>query len=548
MKRALSTFMFVLLLVSTLAVAFNIQPVKAEGTVYIRVDGSIDPPTAPISTLDNVTYTLTDNINDSIVVERDNIVVDGAGYTVQGTGAYDSKGISLSGRSNVTTKNANIKNFYYGIGLDSSSGNSVSGNNITNNDDGIRLDGSSNSSVSGNNITANRGYGIWLNSSSGCSISGNNITNNYYGIRLDGSSNSSVSGNNITANNKGPGQNTGVGIWLRSSSNSNSISGNNITANNWEGIRLYESSSNSISGNNIANNRCGIYLYGSSNYNSISGNNITNKDYGIRLDGSSINLIYHNNFIDNTKQVSSYGSVNFWGVGYPMGGNYWSDYTGVDLYSGPYQNETGSDGMGDTPYIIDAGNQDNYPLMNPYVVPTPSVVTATVDIRPDPLNLRGRGEWVTAYIELPEGYDVNDINVSSIMLNGAVPVDLDAPIPIGDYDNDTVPDLMVKFNKTAVSQLILSQGIMTGNVTLTITGQLHNGTLFEGSAVIEVRMPGDVNMDGKVDITDLIKAANAFGSYPGHPRWDPVTDENEDGRINILDLIAMGRNFGKTYP
>jgi hypothetical protein len=61
--------------------------------------------------------------------------------------------------------------------------------------------------------------------------------------------------------------------------------------------------------------------------------------------------------------------VNTWDDGYPSGGNYWSDYAGVDLFSGPYQNQTGSDGIGDTPYFIRANNTDNYPLMNPYLIP-----------------------------------------------------------------------------------------------------------------------------------------------------------------------------------
>jgi len=50
-------------------------------------------------------------------------------------------------------------------------------------------------------------------------------------------------------------------------------------------------------------------------------------------------------------------------AGYPLGGNYWDDYNGADLFSGQYQNETGSDGIGDTAYTIDVNNQDNYPLM-----------------------------------------------------------------------------------------------------------------------------------------------------------------------------------------
>ena len=53
--------------------------------------------------------------------------------------------------------------------------------------------------------------------------------------------------------------------------------------------------------------------------------------------------------------------------GHPSGCNYWKDYTGTDFYSGPYQNETGSDGIGDTPYVIDENNTDHYPLMSPQV-------------------------------------------------------------------------------------------------------------------------------------------------------------------------------------
>jgi len=69
---------------------------------------------------------------------------------------------------------------------------------------------------------------------------------------------------------------------------------------------------------------------------------------------------------------------NTWNDVYPLGGNFWSDYTGVDLYSGPYQNETGSDGLGDTPYIINADNVDNYPLMNPYGAPPLQTYNLTI--------------------------------------------------------------------------------------------------------------------------------------------------------------------------
>jgi len=64
---------------------------------------------------------------------------------------------------------------------------------------------------------------------------------------------------------------------------------------------------------------------------------------------SSDNWIYHNSFINNTVQTYL-ASVYNWDDGYPSGGNYWSNHDGVDLNSGPYQNQTGSDGIGDTPH------------------------------------------------------------------------------------------------------------------------------------------------------------------------------------------------------
>ena len=51
-------------------------------------------------------------------------------------------------------------------------------------------------------------------------------------------------------------------------------------------------------------------------------------------------------------------------AGYPAGGNYWSDYNGTDVFSGRYQNETGSDGIGDAQYTVDGNNADKYPLIS----------------------------------------------------------------------------------------------------------------------------------------------------------------------------------------
>ena len=309
MKRPATAILLAVLLSSIFYSAF-ILPVKAVGTIYIRADGSIDPPDAPISTSDNVTYILTGDITfdygiDGIVIMRDNMVFDGDGYTIQGYGSFlaTGNGISmLSSRTNVTVRNTHITRFVQGIWLNFSSNNNICGNTVTDTWQGIWLNSSSNNSIYGNTITGSVG----------------DIGLNYY------SSYNNVNGN-VLENSK-----WGSGVAMGSHSNHNSINGNNITGNNPSGIWLD-----------------GGYLQ-----------NIT---------------VHHNNFIDNAQQVTAQELTNnVWDNGYPSGGNYWSDYTGADA---------NGDGIGDTPYIIDTNNWDNYPLMEPYTqLPGDINNDGTVDI------------------------------------------------------------------------------------------------------------------------------------------------------------------------
>jgi len=300
---------FVLVLLSTAVFVGFVRPAVTQGTIYIRADGSVEG-TDKIQR-DGNTYTFTDNIYDQIVVQRDNTVIDGAGYAVQGTGAFESKGIDLQQVSNVTIKNATIKGFYYGIHFNSTSYNILSGNNIT----------------------ANEWWGVFFMFSSNNNIVGNNITDNPQGIRLYRSSNNLILGNTIKNSTDG-----GIDFWI-------------------------SCSNNSVYRNNIANNRNGIWIQESSK-NVITGNKIVDNELGIGLDYSSDNKVYHNNFVANDRQVEwIHALIDIWDIGYPSGGNYWSDYNGTDMFSGPDQDMTGSDGIGETSYDIDENNQDNYPLM-----------------------------------------------------------------------------------------------------------------------------------------------------------------------------------------
>ena len=73
LRGIVSGIMLTILLASMLTLAIKIQTIRADlGTIYISMDGSIVPPTAPISSTDTITYTLTDNIRGDvcIVIER----------------------------------------------------------------------------------------------------------------------------------------------------------------------------------------------------------------------------------------------------------------------------------------------------------------------------------------------------------------------------------------------------------------------------------------------------------------------------------------------
>jgi parallel beta-helix repeat protein len=147
----------------------------------------------------------------------------------------------------------------------------------------------------------------------------------------------------------------------------------NIFVDNSRGITLYQGTGVNVTGNTFSNTGYGIWLPANSNNNFITGNTfLNNKYYGIYFHTqgpSNNNNIYHNNFINNTYNARDI-YTNTWDDGYPSGGNYWDDYTGVDNFHGPNQDIPGSDGIGDTPYNIPGGsNKDRYPLMTPYGPP-----------------------------------------------------------------------------------------------------------------------------------------------------------------------------------
>ena len=137
-----------------------------------------------------------------------------------------------------------------------------------------------------------------------------------------------------------------------------------------------------------------------------------------------------------------------------------------------------NDGIGDEPHWVSDFSCDNYPLMKPLFY----LVQATVDINPNTLNLKSKGKWITAFIELPEGYDIKKVLLESIMLNDTIQAQ-EKPTEIGDFNSNGILDLMVKFKRELVIEIIAFESDET---ELKITGSIE-GVPFEGIDIIRLK-------------------------------------------------------------
>jgi parallel beta-helix repeat protein len=205
--------------------AASISFTKAETThYYIKADGTVEPPNLPIQVNRNV-YTLTGDINNDfgIIIQKANIILDGAGYTIRGTNLTGGAGIMIISTDTITVQNLKLNSFDYGIYLQNTSKNTIEANTVT-----------------------NCNYGFYSAGSENNNLNGNTVTNNFRGFHIEkGSNDSEISQNTIENNN--------FGISIYSASTQNTVNGNNI-ANNGVGISFTGASGNKIIQNNFINN------------------------------------------------------------------------------------------------------------------------------------------------------------------------------------------------------------------------------------------------------------------------------------------------------
>jgi hypothetical protein len=179
--------------------------------------------------------------------------------------------------------------------------------------------------------------------------------------------------------------------------------------------------------------------------------------------------------------------------------------------------------------------------------PTPSIAVR-VFIAPRVINLRSNGKWILALIRLPCNYSAKDVDLASIKMNGTISVAGKAIIIAKHW-------LLVKFNRSEVSSYILSN-VRLGRrlicITLTITGKLKDGSIFQGSdKIVAIADPekatilGDIDGDHMVGPEDFVLLQAAYGSTPDKPNWNPDADINGDGRVRPADFALLSANYGK---
>jgi len=297
--------------------------------------------------------------------------------------------IHINGGTNTSVCGNNASSGSYGIVLDNCVNSIVADNIATRNDNyNIHPDACINVTVIRNDASGGgvSDFGIPFWSSRDVSII-DNIANDveYEGIRGGYTIGINVEGNvassrwsgaivliactnsNITDNRAstsgGGGDSDGIRIYSCANTN---ITDNFVSAssNPSDGIGVYQCTGFNVTRNNASScSDCGIYVYYSS-VGFIRENSLWNNTYGICLVGSTSLWVYHNNLLDNSCQAyDDMGSENTWDDGYPGGGNYWSNYSGTDLFKGPGQDVPGSDGRGDASMIVDSNTADRYPLM-----------------------------------------------------------------------------------------------------------------------------------------------------------------------------------------
>ena len=286
-----------------------------------------------------------------------------------------SAGITITGSdlSNATSSNAVILesdiqilvagcNFFNdsaaGIGVDFVDNMTVTDSKLADlQGAGFLVNNAENVVVTGNNFDNDGGNGVFLTGVQGFVASGNQLDNDSNAIFMSNGIDAVVANNTALADQDG-------GL-IATDITGFDVIGNNISDEPDNSVLDISACSNfALTDNTFFDDGNAVDISGASQ-GTLIGNGFIDDASSFDLSSPVIAQSYHNDFISDQGWVID-GATLAWDDGYPEGGNYWSNYTGVDLFSGPGQNVPGADGLGDTPFVLDLLDIDHYPLMTPW--------------------------------------------------------------------------------------------------------------------------------------------------------------------------------------
>ena len=275
---------------------------------------------------------------------------------LQVNGSSMQNGIQLFDASNVTVDSVNATNALNGIYIYGSSDVLVRASNTSSSqNNGIVVDTSIRVSVAGNHAWYNTYFGVLVNGSAAVTVTQNRAEHSWRGVFVVQSPGAVIAGNEVADEPWSPTEAMGLGI---QDSNGAVVTENTVSSIAQTGIAVR---------NSIAI--------------TMTYNRVTQNDLGVELIGSN-GTIHHNRFYFNFVQYAD-DLGNAWDAGYPTGGNYWSDYIGIDHCRGPAQDDCSApDGIGDTPYVYGTQLRDRYPLIPFDLPPLVSIRTSRHSVLP----------------------------------------------------------------------------------------------------------------------------------------------------------------------
>ena len=280
-----------------------------------------------------------------------------------------------------------------------------------------------------------------------------------------------------------------------------------------------------IAGFTITGGRNGyaLYLHNVKGVN-VSGNTI-NKGSGYwapaAFGGEVSNSTFSGNSFTGGYELS--GSFNNWNGTYPSGGNYWGN-VGVDLKKGPNQDQPGGDGIGDTPYNINADNIDYYPLMRPYTYFTRGIPFAYFNYTPNKL----AGETVTFNASASLDLNGNIVNYAWDFGDGATAT---SASPVATHAYGSVWSHTVKLTVTDNDGLTdtSTQTVTVGMVPSSLSISTSSSSMFAGFKVDVAGTLRDVYGNGLKNKTVVLSY-----TFSGIATWDPITSCTTDNAGNYL--------------